>query len=1322
MSLLGYVLLLASALCCTAEASADGSCKRPERMVEAELVGDWENESYPGGTQAVYQCRPGYTRQGTIKKACISGEWQYFGRKGECKKKSCGHPGDIPFGSFELTNEESFIFGAVVEYTCDEGYRLASRERTRECTATGWSNYLPHCDVMNCPPIEASGNLDVLSTSYDEEYSVGQVVRFACKLPTLKLNGPSEIFCTSDGKWNLDPPTCTEIKCNRPIVDKGSVNKLGQLIFNINEIIQVTCEQGYRPNRNGESTCTKDDWFPKPSCTEITCNAPQVQKGSVDARKAVYRHGEEIVVKCDYGYVLQPEPNKLRKCTINGWDPAPNCVSKKCDEPDIKNGELYYNYYFPRSPRSTIQYTCNTNYLSLVRREYWGRTECTNFGWNPEPKCLRQCFNNKAYFENAELVNLQSNYLEGEEVNFRCKSPSRTPDGKTTGIRTCLPNGEFTTAKCSITCKAPRLLHGKYTFIEEEFANGAYLQYECDKGYMTQKHNLFATAQCLDGKWSEYPMCIDITCKYGLSTYKDKHVAPYACPLGQRPKSDLVQCFNYGWGPPPICQNIGCNIPEASNLVRSPHFQSYEINDKVEFSCKQGFERDGSRTSTCTENGWKPTLPTCQNIGCNIPEASNLVRSPHFQSYEINDKVEFSCEQGFERDGSRTSTCTENGWKPTLPTCQKQPGQSDATNPPPGEKEVEMPLDPDSVASMPASKDKQENRKKCARAHNPKFAEITNLKEAYYSNDEATIKCNRGYKMYGNATIRCIDGIWEQPPECYGVTDCRKPPRVINGYLTTDSKQEKYVTDDIVKYQCDPGFHISGSNKIICVGGQWSGSPECTEDSCEGAPVVSNAFVVQDQKIYKHGESAEFTCKDNYGFSGGDSAKCVEGKWMNVPKCVVTACNQPPTVQNARIKEQIKNMYASGDTVTYSCNKDYSLEQSLTGEAKCENTEWINLPVCRKIGDQCGPPPTVQSGDTVDIRKNSYKTRDVVEYKCKNYYLLKGNKNVQCMNGVWGEAPVCLEPCTAKEKSMEDNNIHLKWLGERKLYSTHGDTIEFDCKSGFESPPNTQMRVTCEHGKLEYPKCYKRGFCVLQQSAMIGNNIHYNVSTVVDNGQVIKFQCNEEMTPEKGLEAKCTLGNIQYPKCTAAKSCKAPEIQNGFLKTPEDSYDSGHYAEFQCNKDHVKNNLLSPKCENGKWTHHPVCYSPCEVSSEDLSGSNIQPVSTDIGKSYKHGEELQVSCKQGYKRPNQPSFFIECNDGKFKYSRCFSGKTCRIDQDDLDGNNLELDEVHNTDVFYEIGETIMFKCKNGFSHRDRQPTGTCAEKELIYPKCIESSV
>ncbi|XP_073499031.1 coagulation factor XIII B chain-like isoform X2 [Phyllobates terribilis] len=588
-------------------------------------------------------------------------------------------------------------------------------------------------------------------------------------------------------------------------------------------VANFDCLPGYTQDGLIKMACIEGTWWQigKGKCKEITCSPPHVEKGSVDAKKAMYNDGEEIDVKCDDGYVLRIEPNKPRKCTSNGWFPPLSCIIKKCDRPDIKNGELY-NYYFPRNPGTTINYRCNTNYLS-PQKGYWGTTSCTKFGWNSEPKCLRQCSFLKAHFENAELVNLQSIYLEGEEVTFRCKSSFQTREGKTSGIRTCLPNGEFTTAKCSKTCTAPRLLHGKYTPNKNEFSNGEHLQYECDKGYMTEKHNLLATAQCLDEKWSEIPKCIAITCELGSSSYKDKDVISYKCPHGKRPKSDLVQCFNYGWGPPIICQ-------------------------------------------------------------------------------------------------------------------EKKPDEPDATNPP--LEDIE----------------KEEKKKTCPIAHNPRNAEIINMKKAYYSNDEVTMKCKRGYRMYGSATIRCIEGKWEQPPECY------------------------------------------------------------------------------------------------------------------------------------------------------------------------------------EIGDQCGPPPTIQFGDTIEIRKFIYKPGEFVEYKCPIYHLVKGEKIVKCLNGVWGEAPVCLEPCTAKENSMDENNIQLRFAEEKKKYLKHGENIEFSCIFGYEALPTTQMRITCEHGKLEYPKCLRKGFCILQQSEMIANNINYNVSIVVERGQTVTFQCNEEMIPEKRLEATCTLGKIQYPKCSAAVS------------------------------------------------------------------------------------------------------------------------------------------------------------------------------------------
>lgn len=62
--------------------------------------------------------------------------------------------------------------------------------------------------VKFCPPVQVGNNVNLLTTSYEEEYSVGQVIRFECKNVNQKLNGASEIFCTSEGEWNAPPPIC----------------------------------------------------------------------------------------------------------------------------------------------------------------------------------------------------------------------------------------------------------------------------------------------------------------------------------------------------------------------------------------------------------------------------------------------------------------------------------------------------------------------------------------------------------------------------------------------------------------------------------------------------------------------------------------------------------------------------------------------------------------------------------------------------------------------------------------------------------------------------------------------------------------------------------------------------------------------------------------------------------------------------------------------------------------------------------------------------------------------------------------------------------
>lgn len=62
--------------------------------------------------------------------------------------------------------------------------------------------------------------------------------------------------------------------------------------------------------------------------------------------------------------------------------------------------------------------------------------------------------------------------------------------------------------------------------------------------------------------------------------------------------------------------------------------------------------------------------------------------------------------------------------------------------------------------------------------------------------------------------------------------------------------------------------------------------------------------------------------------------------------------------------------------------------------------------------------------------------------------------------------------CTASEEDMARNNIELKWLVRRKLYSRSGDVIEFQCKKGYlQDPASPPFRAQCVEGTLDYPRC-----------------------------------------------------------------------------------------------------------------------------------------------------------------------------------------------------------------------------------------------------------
>uniref|UniRef100_A0A8C8VGB0 Sushi domain-containing protein n=1 Tax=Pelusios castaneus TaxID=367368 RepID=A0A8C8VGB0_9SAUR len=131
-----------------------------------------------------------------------------------------------------------------------------------------------------------------------------------------------------------------------------------------------------------------------------------------------------------------------------------------------------------------------------------------------------------------------------------------------------------------------------------------------------------------------------------------------------------------------------------------------------------------------------------------------------------------------------------------------------------------------------------------------------------------------------------------------------------------------------------------------------------------------------------------------------------------------------------------------------------------------------SCPMARLISvGACGRPPTIENGDITTLSLQEYAFGSSVEYRCQNYYVIEGQRNSYCYNGVWTKPPLCIEPCVVTQEDMRSRNIELMWSLDQNLYVTHGDFVEFKCRINFFQGSSNNYRVQCNAGQIPYPQC-----------------------------------------------------------------------------------------------------------------------------------------------------------------------------------------------------------------------------------------------------------
>ncbi|XP_044532322.1 complement factor H isoform X2 [Gracilinanus agilis] len=1158
----------------------------PPRKATELLTGTWSGSVYAEGTRAIYKCRPGYRTLGTIVLECKNGEWKSLYPHRICMRKPCGHPGDIQFGSFELLEETEFLFGAKVVYKCNEGYQLVSPFNFRVCEADGWSNDVPFCEVIKCSAVTAPENGRIVTSSLDldQEFTFGQVIQFSCN-PGFALKGERKIHCSTDGDWSAQEPTCIEIICQRPNIQNGNLLSIRKPSYKDNERIQYNCDLGYMPSERGDAICTESGWTPEISCREVTCEPPILTNGNVNNLREKYRGNEEISYSCKTGFYPPLTGNKAT-CTSEGWSPLPRCNWKPCEYPEIENGHLYKPYYqseeyfrrsFPASIGRELDYHCDDHFVPAhgtnSYHSYWTRFICTEEGWSPVPKCIRQCSIRSIPY--GQFLPRKETFKEGEVITVKCHQSYSLQNNQ--NKITCTRKGWSIDPYCKKikTCTVFRLnlKNGFFSDSIPHYPVNRNASYQCKEGYGTINGKKEGFITCGQNGWLSQPTCMKIcdipsfvnAKQKGKKTFlKPKEKLEYECmdgyEIGSGQTKGFKICQDDEWPTVIECYEKACSLPILHGMEPDLKKAKYKVDDVLTFRCNSGLKIEGPSSVQCYHFGWSPRLPTCKKeVNCCVqpPEILNgTAKYSKKEKYCHGDEVEYDCDLGFVRTGPRKIKCNDGEWT-TLPTCNEEKRRcaevpelvhgfvhtpnilySHGSSVEYGCVENFIMIGKNTSIcihgnwTQPPICIEQDRFGKCKSKNFEDFQ--VNLTNAF--NDiVVNYKCNWNSEF---KSTKCKNGRWSPPPSCPTMKSCAPPPQIPNSQdmdITVN-----YEDGEKIAIICKENYLLQGQEEIICKNGHWNSLPRCIEKQpCSKPPAIQYGYINPvntseedkdnlEPNTYAHDTIVSYQCQQGFMIIGEEEIKCNMGKWSSPPHCIGIPCREPPQIHNGNLPK-VSERYEFGEEVTYTCKEGYNIDGLAT--ITCNGGTWSSPPQCKD--HSCEYAPHIENAEIITNIKDRYEPGEVVSYRCTGSLKLYGKSDVTCNNKTWTDLPECKEEVGKCGPPPPINN---------------GDTATFPLS---EYAPESRVQyicqkfyvlqgsqfVTCKNGKwTDPPTCLEA--CTVSEEIMKRNNIQLrwkNTEKIYSRtGQKTEFYCIWGYRRAEGsppFRATCVEGKINYPIC-----------------------------------------------------------------------------------------------------------------------------------------------------------------------------------------------
>ena len=641
------------------------SCGDPPSVANGQFIGT----SFRFSDKLKAKCNAGYkVKYGKkYKIECKhNGAWTTI--KSPCVPTECRPPQMINNGNIVGTN---YTFGATMRYICNTGYELDGVE-VHECLAgQQWSEAVPRCVIVECR------KPDSVTHGYVEGsgYAVGDTVTYRCTTGYV-LRGEATRTCQPDRTWDGQGPTCDLVTCAKlPAVLHGRVNA-PSLAYNA--IAHYTCDAGYEIHGSQFRKCLATGvWEDEPpTCEKINCpQPPDVQNGFFEGTR--YLFGDLVVYKCNRGYELLGDPDRVCSADSTWSGSNPFCRLKKCPEPpSFEHGQMLGDDF---TIGSTVTVQCDRGYRVVGTTSI----KCDDGErWSEEfPQCDRISCGVPTTIPNGVVRG--SNFQYHDTVIVGCKPGYRLEGDDTI---TCQGNGKWTEsrAKCVPgSCGQPPVVTHAY-MNGNNFSLGGLVYYSCKVRYSLNGNNMLECGTDLTWK-GVMPTCEMISCgippiiQHASTIVTQTTVgskASYKCNRGYVLRdSAVVECItNRTWAYEtiPECMPIDCGPPPAvaKGGVKAP---ATTLASVATYFCSEGYRMHGTPTVTCRADGsWADAAPDCKPVQCPTP------RTPTHGAvggvdFRFDNEVLYSCDKGYQLVGDVVRKCFSTGaWSGSEPRCDRK--------------------------------------------------------------------------------------------------------------------------------------------------------------------------------------------------------------------------------------------------------------------------------------------------------------------------------------------------------------------------------------------------------------------------------------------------------------------------------------------------------------------------------------------------------------------------------------------------------------------------------------------------------------------------